>query len=147
MARPPHRYLLDPVRVAGDAAAGNATESFVEGHVHGVEETGDIRERLAMPGLVEGCRFPETGPVEVDGSAAITSPAHLGHQLGPGRKRAAERPLRQLQKERRDWLVDLRQARHREWLITGTHRDAEQSVQSLVAAFLIGLHVAGGGKG
>ena len=80
----------------------------------------------------------------MDRGAPFSSPRNLADELAPGRERAAERPLRQLEEQRGNGLVHLGEARQGEWLLARADRNTEEAVQPLVPAFLVGLHVAGG---
>ena len=80
----------------------------------------------------------------MDGRTALASPVDLRDELAPGGEGAAERPLRELEQQRGDRLVHLFKARQGEWFVPRAGRHAEEPVEMLIAALLVGLHVARG---
>ena len=107
VASTPYVQFGDYVPVTRDAAARDAAQSFVEGDVDGVEETGDIGNVLLGRSLVIRRGLPEPGPVEVHRRAALAGPLYLTDEFVPRWQVSADVALRKLQQKRGDWLFNL----------------------------------------
>ena len=137
---PPDRDFVDEILITDDAAARDASEALVKRHVHRVEEAGDLGEGLSV---VRG-GLPNTCPVEVDRSAALTRPLHLGVQLTPRWQGAAEAALGQLDEECPDRFANEIQVRDGQWQVARTDRYGKEVVEELISPLLVGIEVAGG---
>jgi hypothetical protein len=133
-------HLGHEVLRAGETAAGDAPELFVEGDVDGVEQIGDPREGPPVEGLAP----PESSAVHVRRRAALVGPLDLLDELLPPGKPSTQVSLRKLEEQGGGRLGDRAQILEGDQPELLTDPPADQIVQPLVSAAFVSVDVARG---
>ena len=105
----PHARGRDRRRIAGERAARDAAQAFVERHVDGVRDRRDLRDRSAET----WCGLPQSRAVDVEGGARVTRVRGDGAELVPRGYAIARAPQRELDDDGSERFVDGGELRER----------------------------------
>ncbi len=101
VAQAPGFCRVDGGARAGEDAAAEAAEAFVERDVDGVRHTGEVGQGAVVPGL----HLPQAGAVEMQGDAGGAGPGGDGLQIVPWQGLVAGPAQRQFEGDCRQWLA------------------------------------------